>query len=428
MSFGWESFVLTDKDAKRRYMLAQLYSALQGHIGVDMAAYVVAQMAGEKYAGDEIDIGLDHQSCINIPLRADAWGRRNQLNYAFWSELYDFVMRDDVVIVGGNDNEPESKPVVEGREFIIPMLTDAPNGILARHDALGFWSLYDPSSGSKMWFSMGGDRQFTYTSVPELVDIKITDYCKYGCPFCYQDSSDKGKPASFKDIETIARELAHIGTYEVAIGGGEPTTHPDFISILKEFRHNGITPNVTTNNPKVLDNAEVVSLVGRIALSVSGYTRGAACSLASREDKLAFQVVDQTVDDYAVGGIIAVANALHIPITFLGLKTSGRGAKYRPLKYDVGLAPYMASVRRLSVDTVFAKQYASEIAGLKVSPKLFATEDGMDSMYIDAVAMTARKNSYEPGTEYKLQGTIDIKAVFAQIHNEMGLTYADGTD
>jgi organic radical activating enzyme len=35
--------------------------------------------------------------------------------------------------------------------------------------------------------------------------------------------------------------------FQVAIGGGEPTSHPDFVKVLEVFKDLGIEPNYTTN-------------------------------------------------------------------------------------------------------------------------------------------------------------------------------------
>ena len=59
--------------------------------------------------------------------------------------------------------------------------------------------------------------------------------------------------------------------FQVAIGGGEPTEHPQLIQILKRTRDRGIVPNLTTNGLAVSDehiNA-FRKLCGAVAVSTS---------------------------------------------------------------------------------------------------------------------------------------------------------------
>ncbi len=65
--------------------------------------------------------------------------------------------------------------------------------------------------------------------------IEITDCCDLGCPVCYA-SSGKGK---FLDVKTIEKMMdffqeAEGGKAEILqISGGEPTTHPQILEIIK---------------------------------------------------------------------------------------------------------------------------------------------------------------------------------------------------
>lgn len=85
---------------------------------------------------------------------------------------------------------------------------------------------------------------------PEFYDVKITDKCFGGCQYCYMDSTKKGEhcSSSTEDIKKFFGGMSHNERpFQVAIGGGEPTLHPNFIEILQTFYALGITPNYTTN-------------------------------------------------------------------------------------------------------------------------------------------------------------------------------------
>ncbi|MEI8361030.1 MAG: radical SAM protein, partial [bacterium] len=61
-----------------------------------------------------------------------------------------------------------------------------------------------------------------------------------------------------------------LGVFEVALGGGEPTLHPNFIEILKFARKCGIIPNLATNGAELSAKniLGIARYAGAVALSV----------------------------------------------------------------------------------------------------------------------------------------------------------------
>jgi radical SAM protein with 4Fe4S-binding SPASM domain len=88
---------------------------------------------------------------------------------------------------------------------------------------------------------------FWAMSGPELLDISITNYCERGCDFCYRNSTPQGKHILFEDYRKIIRQAKEIGVLQVALGGGNPNQHPQFIQILEETASQGIVPSYTSN-------------------------------------------------------------------------------------------------------------------------------------------------------------------------------------
>jgi hypothetical protein len=80
---------------------------------------------------------------------------------------------------------------------------------------------------------------------PELIDVGITNRCNMGCPYCYTDRKPRLRHAPKELVPKLLKSLHEI-PYQIAIGGGEPTIHPDFIWILKQARELGTVPNFTT--------------------------------------------------------------------------------------------------------------------------------------------------------------------------------------
>lgn len=81
---------------------------------------------------------------------------------------------------------------------------------------------------------------------PETVDISITNRCNFGCTYCYMNSKPRIKHGRRDLVATVLQGFDTV-PYQVALGGGEPTLHPDFAAILKEARGLGTVPNYTTN-------------------------------------------------------------------------------------------------------------------------------------------------------------------------------------
>lgn len=82
---------------------------------------------------------------------------------------------------------------------------------------------------------------------PELLDISITNWCDQGCSFCYRNSTPKGTHMSLEDYDFIMKQAKELDVFQVALGGGNPNQHPDFIKILETTVNYGIVPCYTTN-------------------------------------------------------------------------------------------------------------------------------------------------------------------------------------
>jgi organic radical activating enzyme len=97
--------------------------------------------------------------------------------------------------------------------------------------------------------------------------------CRATCPYCYAESSEHGVnyPDALGHVQEHYGSLPpNLRPFQVAIGGGgEPTLHPDFPAILKEFRSLGIIPNYTTNG---------MHLTPDVIQATSDYAGGVAIS------------------------------------------------------------------------------------------------------------------------------------------------------
>ena len=90
---------------------------------------------------------------------------------------------------------------------------------------------------------------------PEFYDVKITNACTGECVYCYQDSViEDHYPDVIQKINDFFGPMdMNQRPFQVAIGGGNPNEHPDFIKVLQAFHDLGITPNYTTNGIGMAD-------------------------------------------------------------------------------------------------------------------------------------------------------------------------------
>lgn len=261
--------------------------------------------------------------------------------------------------------------------------------------------LFNTNDGTKVRLAIG---RYNKAKWPELVDIKITDWCDLGCSFCYQDSTLAGKPAPLLNMIQVVSRLSAKKVFEVALGGGETTSHPDFVEILRMFKNDArIVPNFTTRKPASVRKLwpEIGNLIGGFAYSAdnAAQVRSAAHLLRDiPQDKAALHYVMGLGDQQHFEDFLKAANEVGWRVTLLGYKTSGRGAQVTPQDYSW----WMESVSKLvnagtcpslSIDTPLAAEYDGR---MPVDKTMYHTREGAFSMYIDAVAMTMGASSFDP--------------------------------
>jgi radical SAM protein with 4Fe4S-binding SPASM domain len=119
---------------------------------------------------------------------------------------------------------------------------------------------------------VGHPEPFWAMNGPELLDISITNYCERGCEFCYRNSTPRGKHILFEDYKEIIRQAKKAGVLQVALGGGNPNQHPQFIQILKETFIQGIVPSYTSNGTGL--NHDILKATKEFcgALAISAYS------------------------------------------------------------------------------------------------------------------------------------------------------------
>lgn len=193
--FGWDDFILKDRETKFKYLMFQMYQNLDFLKNELHKKILLEKMLNIETSFTEIyNISIDHNSIWNIPIE-------NINDFSFYRELKNFILRDDVAIVGGNDNDStlEDDLMEQGINFNHPLSSlfpySNPKNLRCKKDN-DYWIFFDIKYGTKVRFSFNDNApKYEKSEVPELVDLNITDFCDKGCKFCYKDSTQKGKHA-----------------------------------------------------------------------------------------------------------------------------------------------------------------------------------------------------------------------------------------
>ena len=434
--YGWEQFTIASDKSKLDYLGQQLYGCISQEMGSDVAANVVQAWCTDANGVSRIKRSaleggyVDHQSAWHLPKSWDGKG----VDREFFDDLKTFMLKEDLVVLGGNDNDGEHPLAGEGAFQLATQHYSMCGNVVAKKDPSGFWSMFNRSSGAKFRFSFGDYgivKHPNKSSAPELVDLKITDYCDRGCAYCYQGSTTRGKHATWKTIVDVLTELAKLRVFEVAIGGGEPMKHPEFMNVLRHARSVGIVPNFTTRETAWIGEPiahDIAKLVGGIGFSVESAAVVREIAQAVKASKMfgPYGISNRVVMQVVVGAVpddelVAIANACHeehIGVLLLGFKHTKRGRTFGRSLENVVSSKWIDMLtsdkkrwRRIGVDTAlisqFGKQLTPYIEGMRDEDDeddedddagstcaFYTKEEGAFSMYVDAVARKLGPSSY----------------------------------
>lgn len=429
--FDWNNFVVSSPEIKIKYLAAVLDNYFSDIIGKDLSRKMIFHLLDtdinvniEQDSSFPIRWSIDHQSMPILPLNFNGKG----INLEFFNDYKNLILNPKLKILGGNDNNDEPHPLLNKYSiFNLPLYYEQAN-IIARKDPLyGYWVIFSRDNGTKTRFFMDIDEhnEITCSSIPELVDISITDYCDSNCQFCYRDSSLKGRHAELNYIKSLSYMLYENEVFEVALGGGEPTSHPYFIDILKTFNTKNITVNFTTRNVEWLKNDiyrnKVLSEIGGFAYSVKNeYDVRIFGFLVNKYDipkhKVSIQIVEGTIIEKTFQNILKECVYHGLGIVILGFKTTGRGMKYlesNNKKFDFNYLDILMNFNkknnliRVGIDTVFATKYQNDLKENKIDKELYTLEEGKFSCFIDATKKQIGPSSFMPDKMIKLESTLD---------------------
>lgn len=423
LEFGWDDFQLFSKGAKSDYLAAMIYSNLRYVVPEEVIRAIIKELL-PLAANNTVD-SVDHQSVLRFPKYYDM----NFIHMEFLKALRDAILQDSIGIIGGNDNDITENAWKDypSPDYINNIPKDTGDDLIAKYDdRYDFFTLFNRNTGAKIRLSFD-NKEIHRASTPELVDLKITDNCPFGCSFCYQNSTANGNIANVYDIANILYRLSELEVFEVAFGGGEPTLHPDFDEIIDTANRYRIVSNFTTKNIKFfrgLDKA-FYDKIGSIAVSISKikeleellkYFAMSGVDNITIQQKISIQVVGG-LKSYHLPTILKKCSEHYLRVTILGYKETGRGNDkssfdkfyYEHIIDDIKHLQDKGYYLRIAVDTQFVKDFENRLTDdLFVDKVLFHSDEGAFSCYIDAVTKRIAPSSYcdekfyQPLNIYKL--------------------------
>lgn len=120
-----------------------------------------------------------------------------------------------------------------------------------------------------------GDEEINSLSAPIEVHFSFTNLCPLNCSHCYTNGGEKKvRELSDEEIYKIIDILSGMKVFQIAFGGGEPFSHPNFLDFVNHALKKGIVPNVTTNGFYIdEDMAKKCRVFGSINVSIDGIGR-----------------------------------------------------------------------------------------------------------------------------------------------------------
>lgn len=375
---------------------------------------------------------VDHQSVLSLPVNSDG-----SVQVDFAKNLFSILIKKNFAILGGNDNdegehELESKnthsddPTVMATVKALDILGRESDGSLCIYDSENDdFVLQNVYNGDKIRISFNSNQKTTKSSFPELVDLKITDYCNYGCVFCYQSSTKEGKHASLVNIEKTIKMLSNSGTMEIAIGGGEPTSHPNLLQILQTIKNHNMMACFTTKNFNMHESADfedILKTTNSIAFSCNSIAEIEKVQLIKEamlvvdtypRPVVYIQMIPELMSDVNFDKALQYVSdkMFKTPVTLLGYKDFGFGESYKP-KNKFANSEWIKTIKKYSnkngikfgIDSVLVSKWKQELINNNVDPLALVGEEGKFSCYLDAVNMTIHKSSFSKEAGIQLTG------------------------
>ena len=284
----------------------------------------------------------------------------------------------------------------------------------------GNYTMYlDLDTGTKI---RKNDLDFFDPEKPESMDIKITNKCDMGCAFCHENSTPDGLHGDIMNLKFIETLLPYT---ELAIGGGNPLTHPDLILFLEKCKALKLVPSMTINQYHFM-KPEYQELIDKLVNEKLIYGLGVSLTVASDEFINKIKKYPNAVI-HIINGVQSLNQVKklydhNLKVLILGYKMFRRGIEYFSEAVDIIKNDYYNELAEMtkhfdvvSFDNLALKQL--EVKRLLTEEEwneFFMGDDGSHTMYIDCINKQYARSSTAP-IEDRQSLLDDIKPMFDYI-------------
>lgn len=260
----------------------------------------------------------------------------------------------------------------------------------------------------------------------ENMDIKITNCCDMGCKFCHEGSTIDGKHGDILNAKFVDT-LHHY--QEVALGGGDVTSHPELIPFLHKLKERKVIANITVNQKHFEEKQDLIKrlvdekLVYGIGVSLVNPT-DSFISLVKKYPNAVIHVINGILKPEDIEKL--ADNNLKMLI--LGYKQLRRGNEYLSSNSvslqakQFWLAKYLPDIinkfNTVSFDNLAIEQLdVHRLLTKEEWDEFYMGDDGTMTYYIDMVEQKFAKSSTAPFE--KRYGLLDsVDEMFEKIVNE----------
>lgn len=240
---------------------------------------------------------------------------------------------------------------------------------------------------------------------PESIDLKITNMCNMECGMCHENSTTYGKHGDILNLPFIETMFPYS---EIAIGGGNPLTHPDLIEFLEGLKERKIIASMTVNQVHFMHNIDLLK-----ELTDKKLIYGLGISYIGGRHKNCIDAIKQFPNAvvHVINGIVhmdSLEALAHndLKILVLGYKEFRRGKalydecgrEIDSLKYQFyDMLPKIVNdgwFKCISFDNLAIKQLEPKrLMSEKDYASFYMGDDGSFTMYVDAVNRQFAKSS-----------------------------------
>ncbi len=266
---------------------------------------------------------------------------------------------------------------------------------------------------------------------PESIDVKITDYCDMNCEYCHESSTVKGIHGDLSKLLSVISNLP--AGVELAIGGGNPLSHPKLIEFLTTLKAKGIVANITINQghlkkyQELIESLICLDLVKGVGISITSNNFTYIKPLIKLTNNIVYHVIAGVNDVSVIERLIELHSKGKCKILILGYKQFGFGLKFYNPEIEANIKRWFMYLPQYVNKTVLS---FDNLAISQLNVKRFFTESGWNkfymgndfcfTMYIDAVkqefAPTSRSdfrksfNEYSLGEFFELRNSYEVKS------------------